>query len=136
MASSWFRRFFDRPASASSRNRTKGRTSRPLLPPERLEDRLAPAITILDSGVGTLDGLLGPTQGTITSAQSAGNQTLSRSALEGVGPAVNIDVASDAITFSTLTSPLTLQTGLGNSASFVTDGGALSFDTTTNVLAT
>src|SRR4051812_5540265 len=111
---SW-RRWFGLSSSNPVRN-PKGRPARPSRGPlrlEHLEDRLAPAITILDSGAGPLDGLLGPSQGTITAAQSTGAQTLSRAALQGVGAGVNISITSDGITFDPLSSTLTLQTGLG-----------------------
>src|SRR5437868_5756117 len=117
-ARSWINKLFSpsaRHAGRKSRrdNQRTGYARKPRL--EELEDRLAPAITILDSGVGTLDGSLGPTDGTITAAESAGSRTLSRAALQGVGSTVNISITSDAISFNPLSSPLALQTGLGNS---------------------
>jgi hypothetical protein len=144
MSFSWIRKWFGRDLPSAqqkgkaSRKQARSRpTARPEL--EWLEDRLSPAITILDSGVGTLDGLLSATQGTITAAQSTGSQTLSRAALQGVGSTVNISITSDSISFSSLTSTLSLQTGTGHSAAFITDisgGTTLTFTTTTNTLAT
>src|SRR5262249_37418341 len=122
--------------SPNSRSRTKRRrpSCRPRL--EGLEDRLAPAITVLDGGAGTLDGLLGPSQGAITAAQSAGNQTLSRAALQAAGSTTNISITSDVITFNALSSTLPLQPGAGNSAPFTTTTGAISFNNTANTFTT
>src|SRR5262245_42332786 len=64
---------------------------------ERLEDRTVPAtiITILDSGVGSLDGFLSATDGTIDITDGgAAPGTLSRAALEGVNSNVNISITA------------------------------------------
>ena len=94
----------------------------PSLRIESLEDRVVPAtvITILDNGVGTLDGFLSATDGTITPADDAGIAgTLSRAALQGVNPGVNISITAETqIVFGDLSAPLLLQTGAGNSARF------------------
>src|SRR4051812_30781120 len=81
-------------------SRTAGRPHRPAprLRFEPLEDRALPAtvITILDSGVGTLDGFLSPTDGTVTAADGAGNPgSVSRAALQAVGPAVPISISAE-----------------------------------------
>lgn len=107
---------------------------------EWLEDRSVPAsaITVLDGGVGTLDGFLGPTDGTITTADG-GNApgTVSRAALEGVGPAVGISISALAgIDFSDLGSTLTLQTAAGQSAAFDAGTGGITFADPADTLAT
>jgi len=111
--------------------------SAPQLGCERLEDRLVPSITILDQLVGgTLDGTL-LTTGTITASEATGNQTISRGALTTVGALTNISITSpDGITFNHLSVPLTLLTGLGTSATFISLTGGITFADPTNTLAT
>ncbi|MFL5331063.1 MAG: hypothetical protein ACJ8C4_19405 [Gemmataceae bacterium] len=124
-------------------NRSKAKTDltkRSRLRLQNLEDRTVPAtlITILDSGIGTLDGFLSPTDGTITAADNPGIVgTLSRGALQGVNSNVNISItAEDAILFGNLTSTLALKTGAGNSASFAANTTAISFTDVTDGLST
>jgi len=107
---------------------------------EVLEARLAPAtnITILASGVGSLDHFLSATNGTITTAEDSGDTgaTLSKTALQGVGAGVPINIAADnAIIFQDL-GTLNLKTGHGVSATFTTTTGAISFNQTTNTVLT
>jgi hypothetical protein len=110
---------------------------------EPLEDRVAPAtnITIVvgAAGTGGLDHLLSATQGTITTADDPGDTaaTLSTGALTGVNSTTNISIAADAtISFNDLGGTLSLQTGSGNSTSFSTATGAISFSKVANTLAT
>jgi hypothetical protein len=137
-------------SSGTKGNRTKsrfpeggraGRTWRPWL--ERLEDRLAPAtnITVITgaAGAGNLDHFLNATHGTITVNDDSGdtNATLSTGALAGVNSTTNISIAADAtITFNDLGGTFTVQTGPGNSATFTTTTGAISFSSTANTLTT
>src|SRR5580692_4711896 len=89
------------PPRASSR-RSSRLSCLPCL--EILETRLTPAtdITILATGVGSLDHLLSATNGTITTADDVGdtNASLSITALQRVGAGVEIEIeATDNITF-------------------------------------
>ncbi len=131
--SDWMFRLFK---SANSKKTTRRARTAPRLGVEHLEDRVVPAITILDTGIGTLDGSLSASDGTITAAESTGAQTLSRTALEGVGPTITISISSDAITFNNLSSTLTLQTSPGTTATFDSGAGALTFGDVTDTLAT
>ena len=55
----------------------------------------------------------------------------------GVGAGVNIDIAAGtSIAFNNLTSPLTLQTGVGNSATFTATAGSITFASASSPLAT
>jgi len=136
MNRSWSDRLY-RLLKSSHRNKP-ARPSRSVwqLNVEPLEDRCVPAIEILDSGTGSLDATFLVDGGTITAAQSTGTQTLSRSALTSIGSIFDISVTSDVITFDSLSSPLTLQTGLGSSASFTATTGAVGFAGTSDTLAT
>jgi len=115
----------------------------PRLGIETLECRVNPAstITILDSGIGTLDGFLSPTDGTLL-ASDGGNVpgTLSRAALQGVNSTTDISIASQgSITFDALSSSLALQTGGGHGATFTAgtaDAGDITFTNPANILST
>src|SRR5262249_15254195 len=61
----------------------------------------------------------------------------STGALAGVNSTTNISIAANSkITFNNLGGTLNLQTGLGHSAAFTTNTGAISFTNTGNTLAT
>ena len=105
----------------NSRKKTASRNKTRLLL-EALEKRVVPAtnISILATanGTGTLDAFLSPVSGTITTADDPGDPaaTLSRGALESVGPGVTISITADnAISFNDLAA-LNLQTGGGTGA--------------------
>jgi hypothetical protein len=121
-------------------NRFRGPDVARKLKVESLEDRSVPAstITILDSGIGTLDGFLSATDGTITTADGGTDPgTLSRAALANVGPTVSITIAAlDSIAFNDLTSTLTLQSAAGQSASFSAGTGNITFADPNDTLAT
>jgi hypothetical protein len=126
------------------RGRPLARSTRPMLL-EQLETRLAPAanITIIAgaSGTGDQDAAFLANGGQLLfAAPDTTNNTLSTGALTSIGATTNIIVqATNTITFNDLGGTVTLQTGAGNSANFSTDtmgGGAISFNTTTNTLAT
>src|SRR5690348_3966725 len=93
----WLKQVFGSPSPTTRRNRLH-KPTRPLRL-EALEDRVAPAtnITIVATGVGTLDQFLSPTNGTITTADDTGDPaaTLSAAALEAVGAGVIISIAAD-----------------------------------------
>jgi hypothetical protein len=123
------------------------RRSRPSL--EYLEDRLAPAtsITILASGMGSLDSALVANSGVITVNNGAGGgtqaETLSRGALMGLAATTDISItARTSILFNDLTSvggTLPLATTNGHSVTFstaVAGGGAITFANTGNTLLT
>jgi hypothetical protein len=131
-----WRRWLDRLTFETPRQNTRTpsrrRRSRPLQI-EALEDRTVPAsvITIIDgaAGTGTLDNLLGPTQGTVVASDSPGaTATLSVGALAGVNPDVNISItAENAIFFTNPNTALSLQTGGGHSASFAALAAGITF---------
>ncbi|HEV3116468.1 MAG TPA: hypothetical protein VGY58_05410, partial [Gemmataceae bacterium] len=109
---------------------------------EALENRVVPAtnITILATanGTGTLDAILSPVNGTITTADDPGDPaaTLSRGALENVGPGVTISITADnTISFNDL-GALNLQTGGGINAGFVANTGPVSFANVANTVIT
>jgi hypothetical protein len=125
--------------NASSKKAGRGARKAPRLNIEHLEDRAVPAVTILDSGAGTLDAVFATNNGTLTAAQTGGAQTLSRAALQAIAANVNISVVSDAITFSSLTSPLALKAGPSFTDTFDAtggSGGALTFNNTANTITT
>jgi autotransporter-associated beta strand protein len=109
---------------------------------ERLEDRTLPAsaITIVAgaAGSGTLDSFVSPADGTVTTSDGGSSPgTLSTGALVAVGAGANINIAAQTgITFNDLGGTLTLQTGLGGSATFTAGSGAITFTAATNTLAT
>src|ERR1700722_13173360 len=116
---SWLRRMA-RPSRKNNRNEGKRSHSKwdystPRL--EALEDRIAPAtdISVIAgvAGAGTLDSFLSASNGTITTANGVGAQTLSVGALQGVGPGVTISItASNTIAFQNF-GLMALQTGTG-----------------------
>src|SRR5262249_14496852 len=128
--------------SARSPLRGSGLSRSPLAL-ERLEDRLAPAtnisVVVGAAGAGSLDHFLDATHGTITTADDPRHAaaTLSPGAPARVNSTTNISIAADSkITFNNLGGTLNLQTGLGHSAAFTTNTGAISFTNTGNTLAT
>ncbi len=139
----WLRRLLKgtgtRNARAEARpSRSRWQRCRPWL--EMLEGRLAPAtnITIIASGVGTLDHFLSASNGTITTADDPGDTaaTLSVGALQGVGPGVTVSIAADATIHFNDIGSLTLQTGTGFHASFMTTTGAIDFANVGNTVST
>ena len=101
---------------------------------ELLEDRVVPAITILNAASGgTLDADLAA-DGIVSSAGG----TLSRGSLQAFAAAADFSVTSTAgdITFSNLTAPLALSTGAGHSASFVSLNGSITFADLTDTVTT
>jgi hypothetical protein len=115
--SDWMFRLFK---SANSKKANRGARTAPRLKIEHLEDRVVPATVItIQEAVGSLDGLLSATDGTINATDSLGVAgTLSRTALQGVGPGIQISItAEQSIIFDTsLAAPIALQTMTGNSA--------------------
>ena len=99
---------------------------------ERLEDRVVPAINILDVGAGTLDADL-TADGIVSSGGS-----ISRAALESIGANTSIGITSTSgdITFDDLTSPLALQTGAGNTVAFIASAGSILFADVTDSVTT
>jgi FG-GAP repeat len=107
---------------------------------ERLEDRTLPAtnITILSSGVGTLDHFLSASNGTVTVTDDPGDlaATLSAAALQSVGSGVPISISADnQISLNDL-GTLSLLTGTGIDAAFHTTSGPITFANTSNTVAT
>jgi hypothetical protein len=142
-----------RPKSIGSRTRRPGRMARraarsgcrPKL--EVLEGRLTPAatITVLASGVGSLDATLLANNGTITvndgAAGGTQDETLSRAALLAVPATSDINVAArTAVTFADQGGQaLALATAAGHTASFLTTGptaGAITFANAADELST
>jgi hypothetical protein len=107
---------------------------------ESLEDRTVPAstITIIDSGIGSLDGFLSATDGTITTADGGTDPgTLSRAALANVGPSINISIAAlDGIAFNDLSSILIVQSMAGQSVNFSAGTGSITFADANDSFAT
>ncbi len=139
----WLERMFTRNSRAfpfTRSTRFRGPDAARKLKVESLEDRTVPAstITIIDSGVGSLDGFLSATDGTITTADGGADPgTLSRAALANVGPTVSISIAAlDGITFDDLSSTLTLQSAAGQSAGFIAGTGSITFADPNDTLAT
>ena len=92
---------------------------------ELLEDRVVPAITILNAANGgTLDADLAA-DGIVSSAGG----TLSRGALQAFAATADFSVTSTAgdIAFADFTAPLALSTGAGHSATFVSLNGSITF---------
>jgi hypothetical protein len=143
MAKTTLRKWLDRWSRLFEGRKPSRRTpaaNRPTL--ERLEDRLAPAnnITVIvgAAGTGTLDHFLTASNGTINVSDDPGDNaaTLSQGALQGVGASINISIAAaSSITFNDL-GTLSLQTGAGNSASFMANTGAITVSNIANTFQT
>ncbi len=112
---------------------TPRRSSRHRLECERLEDRVVPAINILDVGAGTLDADL-----TADGIVSSAGGSISRAALQSIGATTDISITSTAgdITFDDLTATLALQTGAANSAAFIASAGSILFTDVSDSLTT
>ncbi len=112
---------------------TRLRSARHRLECERLEDRVVPAINILDVGAGTLDADL-----TADGIVSSAGGSISRAALESIGATTDISITSTAgdITFDDLTAPLALQTGSANSVAFIASAGSILFTDVSDSLTT
>lgn len=134
--SDWMFRLFKR---ANGKKMTRAARA-PRLGIESLEDRVVPATTItIQEAAGSLDGFLSATDGTINATDSLGVAgTLSRAALQGVGPGIQISItAENTIVFDTsLAAPIALQTMSGNSAQFVALNGNITFSDPADALST
>ncbi len=118
------------------RRKLRRGVSRPLVL-ENLEDRIAPAsdITIITSGVGSLDSVLAAHNGviTITDGANGGTQaeTISVSALKALPGTDNINIAArNNISFNDLTpvgGTLGLLTSTGHTAVFSAGSGSIQF---------
>ncbi len=120
-----------------SKRRKMGRNAFPRLVLENLEDRIAPAsdITIITSGVGSLDSVLAAHNGviTITDGANGGTQaeTISVAALKALPATDNINIAArNNISFEDLTpvgGTLGLLTSTGHTAVFSAGSGSIQF---------
>lgn len=124
---SWLTRLF----RTQKPTRPIRRAPRAALGMEYLEDRAVPATVItIQEAAGTLDGFLSATDGTINQTDLNGQAaTLSRGALQGVNPGVQISItAQNAIAFdASLAGPVALQTNSTTNVQFLAGNGNLTF---------
>ncbi|HYH68690.1 MAG TPA: hypothetical protein VD866_28615, partial [Urbifossiella sp.] len=131
----WVARLFQSRTAARAANRRPG----PRFRIETLEDRVVPATTItIQEAAGNLDSSLSATDGTVGAFELAGVPgTISRAALESVGPGVPISItAENSIFFDAPLSTISLQTDATTGAQFVASNGSVTFGNPANSLTT
>src|SRR5262249_50908339 len=124
----WLRRSLSHTAARPPRRRPGWRPR--LAAPE---GRTVPAATVTviarAAGAGSLDGFLGPTDGTLTAADGGdADGTLSAGALQGVAANVDLSIAAQtAIVFNSNIGLLALPTAAGHGVTFSSGTGDISF---------